>query len=169
MNWVLEDFIDQKSLFILDYIFLDFCVKWGKKKKTLLFYLNYCQFGFLLSAAGLNPYRSDTTFHWETVFSGFLPSLGKDTDSPSWTATPYGPLCAVPPLWATFYYLKCEDNYTFPALLTHEIEIINEIICGEALGKLECTLQICMKLLSPAPYLFIKIEHIREGQKKKKM
>lgn len=33
MNWVLEDFIDQKSLFILDYIFLDFCVKWGKKKK----------------------------------------------------------------------------------------------------------------------------------------
>ena len=49
----------------------------GKKKKTLLFYLNYCQFGFLLSAAGLNPYRSDTTFHWETMFSGFLPSLGR--------------------------------------------------------------------------------------------
>lgn len=65
--------------------------------------------------------------------------------------------------------MKCGDNYTSPALLTHEIEIINEIMCGEALGKLECTLQIlCMELLSPAPYLFIKIEHTREGKKKVK-
>ena len=40
-------------------------------------------------------------------------------------------------------------------------------MCGEALGKLECASQIlCTKLLSPAPHLFIKIEHTREKKKK---
>lgn len=116
----------------------------------------------------LNLTLTNIIFYWETMSSGFLPPLGKHADSPSWTVISYGPLCAVWPFWATFYYLKCGDNYTFSALLTHEIEIINKIMCGEALGKLECTLKVlCMRLLSPAPYLFITIEHTREGKKRK--
>lgn len=67
-------------------------------------------------------------------------------------------------LWAVFYYLKCGDNSIFPILLIHGIEIINEMLCGEALGKLECALHfiLCMKFLSLVSYLFIKIGHMRE-------
>lgn len=141
-------------------------MKW-KKKTNFSCIWTTANLGFCYLQ--LNLTHTDRTSHWETVSSGFLSALGKHADSPSWTAVSYGCLCAVWPLWATFYYMKCGDNYTSPALLTHEIEIINEIMCGEALGKLECTLQIlCMELLSPAPYLFIKIEHTREGKKKSK-
>lgn len=83
---------------------------------------------------------------------------------------PCGPSCPGWPLWVTFYHLKRGDNDSFPSLLTHGIEIITEIMCGEALGKLECALQklLCMKLLSPAPDLFIRTEHTRERGKKRK-
>lgn len=141
-------------------------MKW-KKKKSFGFIWTTANLGFCYLQ--LNLTLTDRTSYWETVSSGFLWTLGKHADSPSWTAVSYGHLCAVWPLWATFYYMKCGDNYTSPALLTHEIEIINEIMRGEALGKLECALQIlCMELLSPAPYLFIKIEHTIEGGKKSK-
>lgn len=144
-------------------------VVWNGKKKQTNFSCIWTTANLGFCYLQLNLTLTDRTSHWETVSSGFLSALGKHADSPSWTAVSYGCLYAVWPLWATFYYMKCGDNYTSPALLTHEIEIINEIMCGEALGKLECTLQIlCMELLSPAPYLFIKIEHTREGKKKVK-
>lgn len=153
MSWVLEE-LHWPKLFIQFWI----TCFWTMCEMEI----NFC---FIWTTANLqlNLTLTETTFHWETMSSGFLPPLVKHADSPAWTAISYGHLCAVWPLWATFYYLKCGDNYTFPDLLTHGIEIINEIMCGEALGKLECALPIlCKKLLSPAPYLFIKIEHTRE-------
>lgn len=118
----------------------------------------------LLFAAEHNSDRYNISLR-DYVF-GSLPPCVRQCSFTCMDCSPYGPSGAVWPLWITFYYLKHRDNYTFPSLFTHGIEIINEITCGEALGKLECALQIlCMKLLSLAPYLFIKIEHTKERKK----